>query len=74
VHLPAPDRLDRRPIASVDGEAEAPEPGDVAHAAAQIATTVAPTLEAFHEIADSLAIDDDMYAFRRLLADEGRRD
>jgi hypothetical protein len=44
------------------------------HAAARIATTVAPTLEAFHEIADSLAIDDDMYAFRQLLADEGRRD
>jgi hypothetical protein len=42
-------------------------------AAAQIAATVAPTLETFREIANSLAVDDDMYAFRRVLADEGRR-
>jgi hypothetical protein len=38
--------------------------------AGQVAAAVAPTLEAFRAIAAGLAVDDDMYEFRRLIASE----
>jgi hypothetical protein len=37
---------------------------------AEIAAAVAPTLEAFRSVTADLAVDDDMYEFRRLLASE----
>jgi hypothetical protein len=42
--------------------------------AQEIAASVAPVLDAFSAIADELAVDDDMYEFRRLLAAEARRE
>lgn len=36
----------------------------------QIVALVGPTLDAFAEIADGLAVDEDMHEFRRLLASE----
>jgi hypothetical protein len=40
----------------------------------QLARSVAPTLERFALIAQELTADDDMYEFRRLLAEEARDD
>ena len=41
--------------------------------AAEIAAQAAPILAAFSRVASGLAADDDPYAFRHLLAAEGRR-
>lgn len=38
----------------------------------QLASSVAPTLERFARIAQELTADDDMYEFRRLLAQEAQ--
>jgi hypothetical protein len=44
-----------------------------AEATERLLAVVAPTLMQFAEIAGELTADDDMYEFRRLLAEEGRR-
>jgi hypothetical protein len=41
--------------------------------AERLAAAVGPILERFQEIARELTADDDMYEFRRLLAQEGLR-
>ena len=41
--------------------------------AERLAAAVGPILERFQEIARELTTDDDMYEFRRLLAQEGLR-
>ena len=41
--------------------------------AERLAAGVGPTLERFQEIARELTADDDIYEFRRLLAQEGLR-
>jgi hypothetical protein len=41
--------------------------------AERLAATVGPILERFQEIARELTADDDIYEFRRLLAQEGLR-
>jgi hypothetical protein len=41
--------------------------------AEQLAGLVAPILADFAQIAGELSADDDMYEFRRLLAQEGKR-
>jgi hypothetical protein len=43
------------------------------NAAEQLAEFVAPTLGQFAEAARELTADDDMYEFRRLIAEEGGR-
>ena len=42
--------------------------------AKQLAVFVAPILERFAELTGELTADDDMYEFRRLLAQESQRD
>ena len=44
-----------------------------AETAEQLVAIVAPVLGEFAGIARELTADDDMYEFRRLLAEEGRR-
>jgi hypothetical protein len=41
--------------------------------AQRLAAAVGPTLERFEELACELTTDDDLYEFRRLLAQEGLR-